>query len=617
MSMTGKTRRNYLAGVTLLFCLFAGVALAATPGSNNPSELLARADAIKTVDNSAFAKLLEQLDKNASNLSDDQKWDLRYLEAWQIAYSGENTKAKTLLEAIIKQTPDITIRLHATAVLINILGFGHHYEEAFAELDQGLDSLPKVTDKNARFHLMGEASQLLSEAGQYELAASYADQIIADYPDVGRNRCIGMYSKVHSNFLGGHMHATDTLPQQAVQTCTMVGENLYADGVRRDLASFAIQQGRTSEALDLLESSYSNVVAYHYLELTSEYDALLAQAYWKTKNITRAEKFALDTVDIATKSDFTQPLSAAYELLYQIDQQQGDMRGALAYHEKYMEASKAHLDELREKALAYQIVKQQVDTKKTQVDQLNKQNQILLLQQALEHKAIETSRLYIVLLLTVLASIGLWLYRLKRSQLRFMRLARRDGLTGIFNRQHFVDEAEQALRYAAKSMRGACLILIDMDHFKLVNDTHGHIVGDHVLKRAVAVCQGHLHSCDVFGRLGGEEFGILLPECTPVQALDRAEQIRSAINATPGEESRDLTISASFGIASTEQHGYELRKLLAAADDALYRAKRDGRNRVVMSQADDDSASTHASQGSRQPMSNSARPEATCSDTAS
>jgi diguanylate cyclase (GGDEF)-like protein len=617
MPMIGKTRRKCWAEVALLFCLVEGVAFAAMPESSNPSELLARADAIKTVDNSAFTKLLEQLDKNSSSLSDDQKWNLRYLEAWEVAYSGEVVKAKSLLEAIIKQTPDNAIRLHATAALVNILGFGHHYEEAFAELDQGLDSLPKVTDKNARFHLMGEASQLLIDAGQYDLATGYADQIVADYPNGGRNRCIGMYMKVHARFLGGRMQAQDPLPQQALETCVKVGENLVADGIRRDLANFAIQQGRTSEAIRLLESSYSNVVAYHYLELTSEYDALLAEGYWKANDIARAEKFALDTVDIATKSDFTQPLSTAYELLYQIDQQQGDLREALAYHEKYMEASKGHLDELREKALAYQIVKQQVDAKKVQVDELNKQNQILQLQHALEHKAVETSRLYIALLLTVLASIGLWLYRLKRSQLRFMRLARRDGLTGIFNRQHFVDEAEQALRYAAKSMRGACLILIDMDHFKLVNDTHGHIVGDHVLKRAVAVCQNHLHSCDVFGRLGGEEFGILLPECTPVQALDRAEQIRSAINATPGEESRDLTISASFGIASTEQHGYELRKLLAAADDALYRAKRDGRNRVVMSQADDDSASTHASQGSRQPMSNSARPEATCSDTAS
>src|SRR3546814_19020108 len=88
-----------------------------------------------------------------------------------------------------------------------------------------------------------------------------------------------------------------------------------------------------------------------------------------------------------------------------------------------------------------------------------------------------------------------------------MKLARRDGLTGIFNRQHFVSSAELQLQYCRKSARQACLVLIDLDHFKVVNDTHGHAVGDRVLKRAVAACQAHLSSTDLFGRLGGAEIG--------------------------------------------------------------------------------------------------------------
>jgi diguanylate cyclase (GGDEF)-like protein len=590
MFMPGQTCRKLLAHAALLLCLLAGVAFAAAPESNDSSQLLTRADAIKTVDNTAFTKLLEQLDKNAITLSEAQKWTLRYLHAWELGYTGQYVKAKPELEAIAKQAPDNTLRINATASLINILGFGHHYEEAFAQLDQGLDELPRVSDKNARFHLIGEAAQLLIGAGQYDLATSYTDQIIADYPD-GRNGCIGRYLKVHANFLDGHMRASDVEAQQALETCVKARESMWSDAIRRDIANFAIQQGKISEAISLLQNSYTNVVGYHYPELTAEYDSLLAQAYWETNDSARAEKFALDTVDIAKKDDYTQPLSTAYELLFQIARQQGDLRDALTYHEKFMAADKEHLDELREKALAYQFAKQQVEAKKVQLDELNKRNQILQLQRALDHKAVETGRLYIALLLTLVASIGFLLYRLKRSQLRFMRLARRDGLTGIFNRQHFVDEAEQALRYTAKSMRGACLILIDMDHFKLINDTHGHTVGDHVLRRAVTVCQRHLRSCDVFGRLGGEEFGILLPECTPAQALYRAEQIRLAIHTTTDEEPRDISISASFGVASAERHGYDLRKLLVAADDALYCAKREGRNRVVMSEAVDDTVS--------------------------
>jgi diguanylate cyclase (GGDEF)-like protein len=565
--------------------LFAGNQLMAVPANNDISELLVRADALKTVDNSAFTAILTQLEKNSATLSNEQKWQLRYLEAWQEVYLGDFAKAQTQLGTIVRETPIERIRLHSLATLVNILGYSHRYEDAYTQLDQALDELPRVSDKDARFHVLGEAAQLLAGAGQYDLAENYAEQIIADY-QAGRAQCIGMYLKSHANFLRGHLNAWNEHAQQAVNACIKVGENLFADAARQDIASLAILQNKAKNALSILEQNYPNVIKYQYPELITEYDVLLAQAYWQMDDMSRAEGFALKTVDAAQKGQYTEPLATAYQLLYQIERQRGNLRGALAYHEKFMEADKGRLDDMREKALAYQFVKQQVEAKKVELDELNKRNQILELQQELDHKAVETSRLYIALLLTVLASIGFWLYRLKRSQLRFMRLARRDGLTGIFNRQHFVEEAEQALRYVAKSQRGACLILIDLDHFKAVNDTHGHIAGDNALKRAVLICQQHLHSSDVFGRIGGEEFGILLPECALIPALERAERIRMAIQAVPDRETEHIPITASFGVACTTHYGYDLRRLLVAADSALYRAKRDGRNRVVVSMND-------------------------------
>jgi diguanylate cyclase (GGDEF)-like protein len=106
-------------------------------------------------------------------------------------------------------------------------------------------------------------------------------------------------------------------------------------------------------------------------------------------------------------------------------------------------------------------------------------------------------------------------------------------------------------------------------------------VGDRVLLRAVEACKTYLRSTDIFGRLGGEEFGILLPECTLEQVVVRAEQIRLAIaTASTDEDTPSIPISASFGVSSVVHSGYELRQLLIHADEALYRAKREGRNRV-------------------------------------
>src|SRR5262249_24884574 len=149
-------------------------------------------------------------------------------------------------------------------------------------------------------------------------------------------------------------------------------------------------------------------------------------------------------------------------------------------------------------------------------------------------KAAEAERLYVVLLIFGVASIALWAYRTKRSQVKFQRLARRDGLTGIVNRQHFMDEAKTSLQYCAKSARDVSLILIDLDNFKTVNDTYGHVAGDGVLKQTVAVCQKYMRSIDLFGRLGGEEFGVLLPDCSTETAARRAEELRTAIAGMSG-----------------------------------------------------------------------------------
>jgi diguanylate cyclase (GGDEF)-like protein len=146
-----------------------------------------------------------------------------------------------------------------------------------------------------------------------------------------------------------------------------------------------------------------------------------------------------------------------------------------------------------------------------------------------------------------------------------------------------VEQAERMLATAQREGSHLCLLLMDLDHFKLINDAHGHGFGDLVLKRAVAVCHDHLRKNDIFGRLGGEEFGILLPDCTLANVSARAEAIRITIAETSDDEdTRGVMISASLGVASTEHAGYDLQQLMADADHALYRAKRGGRNRVVL-----------------------------------
>jgi len=542
---------------------------------------LMQADRVKTADHPQFVRLMNQLVNEVTTLSPQQQMHLRYLQAWEVGYQGDFKRATPLLNAVIAESTDATLRFRAGTTLVNMLSIGSRYEEAFVQVNRLLDQLPQITAKDARIQGLGVASLLFNEAGQYELGLSYANKMLQENP-VGDGNCKGQFLLVQSMYGSSQFATFGERASEAIEACNKAADFLFANAVRFYVASFDTQHGRSSIAIRFLLKHYAEVQHIGYPAQIAEFSAVLAQAYWNDGKITLAQKYALATVDGSVKHEFTKSLISAYYLLYMINKKQGDLDAALAYHEKYMAADKGYLNSISAKALAYQTVKQQVLAKKLQVAALNKENRILQLQQALSKKDMEASRLWIILLLSALAFIGFLTYRIRRSQLSFMRLARRDGLTGIYNRQHFLAEAERQLRYCQKSSREVCLVLIDLDHFKVVNDTFGHATGDRVLKRAVEVCQKNLRSTDVFGRLGGEEFGILLPECSLEQVSARVEVLRLAVASVAMEDVLDVQVSGSFGIAATESSGYELRELLSDADDALYQAKHDGRNRAVV-----------------------------------
>lgn len=586
MRVAGTWRRRVLIGAIGGIALLVGMApSAAFANAPDGAALLQQAEAqvCKTSLSEQCISLLHRLDQESSQLDSEQLQRLHYLQAWQNVLRGDYQTSDALITGILSVSRDASLRLKAAILRVNSLSEQSRFEEAFRQLSQLVVSLQEGPGASApvREHGFVVASSLYADAGQYELASYYADEIFKRGLASPGYICVDDHARIAALYGGRKWQGIDPLIAQGIEACVTENNSLYANGIRYFAAKLHLDRGLPRQAIALLRKNYSSVQRDGYAPQLAQFDALLATAYDQTSQPQLAREAALAAIAHGTHNRYAESISTAYRILYQVAKQQGDVASALAYHEKYMTADKGYLDEVSAKALAFQTVQQQVAAKKLQVDTLNKQNQILQLQQSLDKSASAMSRLYIVLLLTVLAFIAFWAYRIKRSQLRFMKLARRDGLTGIFNRQHFVSSAEMQLQYCKKSSRQACLVLIDLDHFKVVNDTHGHAVGDRVLKRAVAACQEHLRSTDIFGRLGGEEFGIVLPECTLEQALGRAEQIRVAIaTAAVGEDAPGVPISASFGVATIARSGYDLRKLLIDADDGLYRAKREGRNRI-------------------------------------
>jgi diguanylate cyclase (GGDEF)-like protein len=160
----------------------------------------------------------------------------------------------------------------------------------------------------------------------------------------------------------------------------------------------------------------------------------------------------------------------------------------------------------------------------------------------------------------------------------------RDGLTGLYNRHYLEERLVQEVNRAGRQHVLLAVIMLDIDHFKRINDTYGHAAGDHVLRELGALIRRLVRPSDIPCRYGGEEFVLFLPEMSRGIAEARAEALRVAVQSLKLEvEGRTLgEITVSAGLAMFPDHGEEPTTLLRAADEALYRAKELGRNRVVV-----------------------------------
>jgi diguanylate cyclase (GGDEF)-like protein len=177
--------------------------------------------------------------------------------------------------------------------------------------------------------------------------------------------------------------------------------------------------------------------------------------------------------------------------------------------------------------------------------------------------------------------LGRSLKHLEQEQQALRSQLNQDALTGVSSRTSLLRELADAIARAAKTGQPLCVIMADLDHFKAVNDTHGHLVGDQVLKEVAARIKAALREFDLVGRYGGEEFVLLLENTTHHTAHLIAERVRTRIGSEPIHlAGKSLQVTISQGLA-VRQDGDDCQTLLTRADKAMYKAKQDGRNRVA------------------------------------
>ena len=171
---------------------------------------------------------------------------------------------------------------------------------------------------------------------------------------------------------------------------------------------------------------------------------------------------------------------------------------------------------------------------------------------------------------------------LREANEKLTLLATIDSLTNSLNRRYFLERAKQEIERTLRLKRTGIVIMMDIDNFKQVNDTYGHAVGDEALRQVASICKNNLRECDLFGRMGGEEFAILAPDVSLNEGRQLAERIRLSIKQSPVEiPPESFRITVSMGITEITQVYDSIEQLLQLADKGLYQSKELGKNRVT------------------------------------
>ncbi len=192
---------------------------------------------------------------------------------------------------------------------------------------------------------------------------------------------------------------------------------------------------------------------------------------------------------------------------------------------------------------------------------------------------------FAMITLAVGSYYGLAVPMLHADNAQLRRLLIQDALTGAYNRHFFLELSQQAIRQSRMREQPASMLMLDLDNLKHINDRYGHAAGDQALSQIAHVCRGALSANDVLGRLGGDEFGVLLPALGHAEAAQVAQRLLAAVRASVYPFTDDIRPSMSIGIATTQSDSDDYDSLWMRADSALYVAKRGGRDRIAQEEA--------------------------------
>jgi diguanylate cyclase (GGDEF)-like protein len=407
---------------------------------------------------------------------------------------------------------------------------------------------------------------------------------------VARMQDKGDWESVATNLIQlGFLHGESGAPEKALasfreaETVAVAHKDAYsANAARLGIAESQISLGQPDAALATLQLARAGFAADHDASSDDMLLMLTGQALARQGQHAEALARYRQALPLIEKDGNERYLAMLYKAQAASREALGEAAGALADYKRYNDLQsrlqgKMRLEQGRLLEYEYEIRRRDFENRQLRAQAAAKQQEVAGLETVRRWQSLAIA--LAVLLACLLASLALRHWRTSR---RLTDLSLLDALTGIANRPGIEREAARALEVATRDGSPLSLLMLDLDHFKAINDRYGHAAGDKVLRAIAASWQAQLRGRDPIGRVGGEEFVVVCPGTALAQALAVAERLREAATALRFDDiDPALRVSVSIGAAQARRVGDSCDALIDRADAALYRAKQQGRDRVV------------------------------------
>ncbi|MCL1089093.1 GGDEF domain-containing protein [Shewanella profunda] len=548
----------------------------------NYDQALNELDALLQSDLATAQSKLAEYEEDIDKLTPVQLGRLRIGRSINYIFTGDYAKALDDLnqaESLVNTSELLSsVYSYKSTVYIGM----RDYNKALSSISKALDLIIRIDDISIKRHAYLRIANLYYQMDALNDMGIYAYKVL-QLAKAGDVRDICHAKVLYAIYFLGMKKQTEAFDafEDSRQYCEMNQFPLLATISLKGKGLALQEQGDYQAARPLLLNALKGYEAFKFQLEISHVHSLLAQNYFATGDKVQTKHHAMKVLSFPDDNSYVEHKYIAYKVFSDLMAADKQFEQAYEYSQKEQYYNQLLFDESKMKTLAYQAAKFNTDEQTREISLLNKERELYIAQQTVKEREYTNMLMFITILVGGLCFLGILLVVGSLQKRKFMRMARMDALTGVLNRGAGQELGENLFVQAIARGGDFCVILFDLDFFKRINDSFGHGTGDWALKKVVEALKSHIRNGDVFARIGGEEFAILLPYANEDKGMEVAEQCRARIEAIETHHSgHHFRITASFGVSGVIADDLSLDPLLHRADMALYAAKSNGRNTV-------------------------------------